>query len=126
MLWLIASVGIATYLAKSEITGQKLARRAPFCVARKIIGETIMHRKATSRHKFAITVFMVWVCVQRNRGGCKDCYHGCPALHCRAGPLAPGGNSPLAEAIEFCSVPCGCFPDLHLYYHTCSPLQAQS
>ena len=56
-----------------------------------------MHRTATSRHKLAITVFMVWVCVKKNRGGCKDCYHSCPALHCRTGPLAPRGNSPLAE-----------------------------
>ena len=38
MLWVIASVGIATYLAKSQITDQKFACGATFCVARKIIG----------------------------------------------------------------------------------------
>ena len=39
MLWLIASVGIATYLAQSQITGQMFARGATFCLARKIIGD---------------------------------------------------------------------------------------
>ena len=85
-----------------------------------------MHSTATSRHKLAITVFMVWVYVKKNRGSCKDCYHGCPALHCRTGLLAPRGNSPLGKAITFRIVPCDCFPDLYLYYSTCSPLQAQS
>ena len=50
MLWLISSVGIATYLAKSQITGQKFGRGATFCVARKIIGKYSMTTHRAWRH----------------------------------------------------------------------------
>ena len=40
-------------------------------------------------------------CVLRSVYGCKSSCHSCPALHCRAGPLAPRDNHFLAEGHWF-------------------------
>ena len=86
----------------------------------------VMHRKTTSKHKLSITEFTMSVCVKILCCGCKDCYHSCPALHCRTGPVAPRGNSPLAEGHQVLWVLHHCFPGLYLCFPTCSLLQAQS
>ena len=56
--------------------------------------KTVMHRKATIWQDHGVHCSKV---SKKGCGGCKDCYHGCPALHCETGPLAPRGSSPLAE-----------------------------
>ena len=72
--------------------------------------KTVMHRKATAQHKLSITVFIVHMCEKIDNAGCKGCYHGCPALDCRTGPLAPRGNSPLAEGHQVLWCPSSLFP----------------
>ena len=59
--------------------------------------KAVVHRKEIPWHKSSITVFIVQVCEESYCGGCKDRCHGCPALHCRTGPLALRGTTPLAE-----------------------------
>ena len=51
---------------------------------------------------FRYPVLAALLCYQKGRLACKSGCHGCAALHCRTGPLAPHDTHSLAEGHRFC------------------------
>ena len=53
---------------------------------------------------FRFPALAPFLCYKKGRLACKSVCHGCPALHCRTGPLAPHDIHSLAEGHCFCPI----------------------